>query len=133
MRAPILAFALVVCSLTAQHRVDSRQIHERLIAVVPMIGAGTFADPRRPLFTPAQMAEPSSSGIIAFHAEVSDDGRYAVVEFVARDRAAFGQILADARVLEKFEKGRSKRGDVEAALKKYKKNLKLENFGVAAQ
>ena len=37
----------------AQPKIDPANLHERVIAVVPMIGAGTYADPRRPLFTPA--------------------------------------------------------------------------------
>ena len=71
----------------AQYRVDPKSRGERIIAVVPMIGSGTVTDPRRPLFasTPWQ---PNPSGIDRFSYQPSDDGRYAIVEIVASDKAA---------------------------------------------
>ena len=61
-------FALLVCLGMApawsQYQVDERHRHERLIAVAPMIGAGTYADPRRPLLTPATVK--ADQGILAY-------------------------------------------------------------------
>ena len=53
-RVPFLVLSLVVCcaALLAQQPVNRGLVYERLIAVVPMIGAGTYEDPRRPAYVP---------------------------------------------------------------------------------
>jgi hypothetical protein len=79
-----------------QHRkVDPRNTYQRIVAVVPMVGSGTAADPKRPMYAPAAASSPtaSRSGIMAYSFQVSDDGRYALTEFVARERSAFAAIL----------------------------------------
>jgi hypothetical protein len=82
-------------------------MHERIIAVVPLIGAGTYADPRRPLFAPDSKDLHNPNGIHSYRWEASDDGRHAIVEFVARDRAALLPILNDARVVRASRKAAS--------------------------
>ncbi len=137
-----LAFLLLlldgVLPLPAQHRVDPRQTYERIVAVVPMIGAGTAADPRRPKYAPLPPVPgqlPSRAGILAFSYVLTDDGNNAIVEFVARDRAALLPILRDPQLAGKvFEKGKAKRADIELELKKHKKGFDLDKFpGVAVQ
>ena len=135
--------AVVLClfvPLIAQQRVDPKNRYERLWCVVPMVGQGTFDDPRRPQYAPlagAAAVDPSTldasaiPGIIAFSFQVSDDGNYALVEFVARDRAAFKDILADNRpVVQAFAKGTAKRADIESAFKLLKKNFDITTFGM---
>lgn len=39
--------------LKAKQQVDVANLHERLICVVRIIGAGTYDDPKRPMFAPA--------------------------------------------------------------------------------
>jgi hypothetical protein len=109
-----------------------RNTHFRVIAVVPLIGAGTPADPRRPAYVPAPLPgrAPSRSGIIAFTWQASDDNNFALCEFVAADRAALAPILADKSLTVVFEKNNAKKDDVGNALKKYKKDFDLDNFGV---
>ncbi|MBZ5728602.1 MAG: hypothetical protein LAP87_26925, partial [Acidobacteriia bacterium] len=98
----LLALAAVMC---AQRRVDPRNTYSRAICVVPMTGSGTPADPRRPQYAPWPPSQkPSPTGIIAFSHLVSDDGKYALVEFVARDRAAFQAVFND-KSIKFFEKG----------------------------
>jgi hypothetical protein len=65
-----------------------------------MTGAGTNADPKRPAYAPLTRTSPTApqSGIIAYSHQVSDDGKYALVEYVARDRSAFAPILADKSI-----------------------------------
>jgi hypothetical protein len=123
-----LIFPLLVCALLApaQNRVDSRNLHERIIAVAPLTGAGTYADPRRPMFAPSAAETRIGSGIIEYRWTPTDDGKYAVVEFVARDRKALAPILADARTLKAFEKGKAKKDDIERELKIYRKDFSLE-------
>jgi hypothetical protein len=136
-------FAASVFPLLAQRRVQMRNMYERLYLVVPMVGSGTAEDPRRPMYAPlpahpgvdasAQRsdAQPADSGIIAFAFQESDDGAYALVEFVARDRAAFKLILEDRQPNVKvFEKGKSKKGDVEQEFRKYKHDFDLDSLVV---
>jgi len=95
-----------------------------------MIGKGTPADPRRPQYAPwPPNPHGTRTGIIAFNHQVSDDGKSALVEFIARDRSAFAAILAD-KSLKVFEKGKDKKADIELELKKYKKDFDLSKFGM---
>jgi hypothetical protein len=74
----------------------------------------------------------SPDAIIAFSWQPSDDGKSAIVEFVARDRAAFAQILADPQLTGKvFERGKAARADIERELKKHRKDLDLDKFAGA--
>jgi hypothetical protein len=59
---------------------------------------------------------------------VSDDGRFALVKFVARDRQAFDAIFKDKSV-KVFEKGKDKKEDIDRELKKFKKDFDIEKFG----
>ena len=118
----------------AQHKVDPRNTYERVMCVVPIIGAGTMADPKRPLYAPipGQMKPGVRTGIIAYHFEESDDHKFALVEFVAADRAALKNILADVTV-KSFLKGRDKHEDAEAEFKKYKKSFDPMHFFLRVQ
>src|SRR3981081_3219455 len=110
MRACVLLASLLVCaftaSLAAQQKGDARYLHERVIAIVPMIGKGTLDDPRRPMFTPlpGQMDSVARTGIIGFFHVPSDDGLFALVEFVARDRAPSEPTLSN-KAITSFTKG----------------------------
>ena len=118
---------LLVCAAALRSQgVDLRHLHERMLAVVPLTGAGTYADPRRPLFAPSSTREGGESGILSYEWAPSDDGQYAIVEFVAKDRSALAKVASDARVLKAFEKGKVKKDDVEKELKKYRKDFKFE-------
>lgn len=97
-----------------------------------MVGSGTTADPIRAKYAPtAQTAGAPGTGIIAHAMELTDDGRYAIVELVAVHRAALGQVLADREpgVLV-FEKGVVSNAAIEAAIKPLRKDFSLQNFGV---
>jgi hypothetical protein len=117
---------LVCAAALRSQGVDLRHLHERMLAVVPLTGAGTYADPRRPLFAPSSTREGGESGILSYEWAPSDDGQFAIVEFVAKDRSALAKIATDARVLRAFEKGKVKKDDVEKELKKYRKDFKFE-------
>jgi hypothetical protein len=136
LRLAAILLAVATC-LPAQHKVDTRQLYERLYCVVPMIGKGTWADPKRPLYapSPAQMNAASRTGIIGFTHVLSDDGQFALVEFVARDASAFQHILADINGnlnvnVKAFRKGQNKREDIEAEFRKHKKDFSFDHFGV---
>src|SRR5260370_1085602 len=88
----ICAFFCILAPVSAQkYRVSPRNMYERLVTVVPIIGAGTYADPKRPMYAPLpSQADPlSRTGILAYSYQTSDDGKYALVEFIARDPGAF--------------------------------------------
>ena len=141
MNAPRAA-AAVVCLLGlihavhAQPRVDPRNTYERCYAIVPLIGKGTLDDPKRPMYAPAPQSRNSTSraGILGFTHVMSDDGKFALVEFVARDRTAFQQILSDAAApgasVQAFVKGLHKQADVETVFKQFKKDFDFAKFGV---
>jgi hypothetical protein len=151
----------VVCLLAstsvtfAQPRVDWRNMYQRVIAIVPMVGQGTDADPRRPMYapvpsavvapttttspttsssTPAPSAPPAtplggSIGILGYAMVQSDDGNSAIVEFVARDQSIFQNMLADTTI-QVFLKGRDSQPAAEAAFQKLKAGFSIANFGV---
>src|SRR5262245_10939603 len=101
-----------------------------------MIGNGSYADPRRPLFTAASRPESdrlAGQGILSFSYQLSDDGNFAVVELVARDRKAFAAILADRRTdIKVFERGKAEPAAVEAEIRKYIRNFDVTKFGARA-
>lgn len=128
------AAAIIVCLATGSalaqvHRVDARNMYERVIAIVPMTGSGTDADPRRPMFAPkpGDMNPASATTIAGFNYVLSDDGKFALVQFVARDKGAFQTLLAAG--IPTFVKG-SAVATIIAALQQYRKNFKLSDIDV---
>jgi hypothetical protein len=121
----LLMLGGIVC---AQHSVDPRNTYHRVICVVPMIGSGTAADPKRPEYAPA----PGSvlpNGIIAFTQVPTDNGKSAIVEFVARTRQALLPILSDTTITT-YEKGTQTGAAIETALQSVKKGFSLVQFEV---
>jgi hypothetical protein len=138
MRSFFLSSALLVLlwgTLSSQERVDSNNLYERVLAVVPMTGSGTWSDPKRPVFAPARAsADPASrSGIIAWQQQTSDDGAVALVEFVFATAEAANQLTASLKAnpsVKVFHKGKDKREDIEKALKALRKDFDLDKFAV---
>jgi hypothetical protein len=130
-----IATSIFATALFAQRRVDPQNSYHRIIAVMPLVGSGTQDDPVRPKYVPAgQSAGPSESGILAFAAELSDDGKHGIVELVAVDRATLVAILADAGPgILAFEKGRVNGAEIESAVRQYRKDFSLARFEVAVQ
>ena len=85
----LCALALVP-RMAAQPRVDFMNMHERIIAVVPVIGSGTYEDPKRPLFAPS--GKESVPGLISWSWQASDDGKLAI-DLLARGRG--GHVFLD--------------------------------------
>ena len=121
----MLALTLVVC---AQRRVDPRNTYNRVIGVVPLTGSGTAADPKRPKYAPWPVSQ-DPNGIIGFSFEPTDDGKSAVVEFVAQNKAAFSVLLAD-RTIEVFQKGFASKTVIETAIKQVRRDFSLDTFGM---
>jgi hypothetical protein len=132
----LLVLAAVVC---AQRRVDPKFTYHRVICVVPFTSSGTASDPKRPKYAPWPLpavvnrmpvtpANPIQPGIIGFSYVPSDDGKLAIVEFVARERAAFQPLFADSS-LTIFEKGVATDASIEGSLQQYRKGFRLDQFG----
>lgn len=121
----------LVIPVCAQNATSPRNLYERVICVVPMVGSGTYEDPRRPMFAPND-TEPPVEGepqIIGYTYELSDDGQFALVEFVARDKKALEAITESTRAdVKAFRKGKARRQDVEQEFGKHKKNVNWEQF-----
>jgi hypothetical protein len=133
MALPLVCLAATLAPIQAQPRVDARSMYERVMAVVPLVGTGTFNDPKRPMYAPSpaqvQASVATRQGILAFTYVISDDGQLALVEFVARDRSAFQQLLADPTITA-FLKGRDTLQSVQAEFLKHKANFDFSHFGV---
>jgi hypothetical protein len=128
-----LALIFSVYPLNAKRPVNPGHINERILAIVPMVGQGTLTDPRRPAYVPVPNSRaesgPDLAGIIGFRMVLSDDGRFALVEFVALERSAFADLLADRRPeVRVFEKGRVRREDIEVEFRKLRKDFQLEQL-----
>jgi hypothetical protein len=146
---PVVCLLASISAAIAQPRVDPLNMYQRVIAIVPMVGQGTEADPRRPMYAPVPTADATSStatpttatpatpatplagstGILGYAMVQSDDGNSAIVEFVARDPSIFQNILADTTI-QAFLKGRDTRQAAEAAFQKLKPSFSIANFGV---
>lgn len=136
-------------------RVPLESLGERIVVVVPMIGKGTIDDPIRPKYTPVAMTfalreklrkegklepereksekekfEDEKKRIGAYSYVVADDGKRAIVEFVARDKAAFAEILADSQIR---AVAKTKIGDALELeeLRKVKKGFELKDLRTA--
>lgn len=103
MRNAILLclFAFVVSCASAQDRVPRELQGIRVFATVPLIGAGTPDDPKRPMFVPSpkeiRAMTPRQDGIVPFpilvQFQISDDGKTALAEFMSFDRKVLLPIL----------------------------------------
>jgi hypothetical protein len=93
-----------------------------------MIGKGTTDDPKRPQYAPWPASQ-DPNGITGFFFQPSDDGKFAVVEFVSRNRAALAAILSD-KTIQTFEEGRQTKASIEAAVKPFRKDFDLTKFGM---
>jgi hypothetical protein len=127
----VVSVLICAAALSAQRRVDPKFTYTRVICVVPIVGSGTSADPKRPQYAPLPRTAPNQPlpGIIAYMQQISDDGKYALVEYVAKDQSALQTILND-KSIKVFIKGKDKKGDIETELKKYKKDFDLNQFGL---
>ena len=141
----LLSFFVCGSALLAQQKVDPRNRYERLILIVPMIGSGTYEDPRRPAYVPTEAEQaqtPPGQGWLGYSSIVSDDGQWALVELVAADRKVFATILADAKGtlaewespipttlrsdFKVFQKGTVLQTTIERAFRKFKPNFTLD-------
>jgi len=134
---PVVCLLVAVGSAFAQHRVDPSRMYSRIYAIVPMIGSGTWEDPKRPMFAPlpGQMTPGSRTGIIGFNSVASDDGNFALVEIVAATRLELAKItapvsaaLATVPGLQMFDRSVTPDATVQSAFQLLKKNFDITHF-----
>ena len=79
--------------------------------------------------SPILAATTQRTGIIGYHAQVTDDGKSAIVEFIAVSPGDFKEILAtaDSRV-QVFQKSLHGKDAIEAAFKAQKKDFSFDKF-----
>ena len=121
IRAIVLTLTCV-CTLLAQSSVPKEFQNERIMAIVPMVGTGTAKDPIRPMFAPTPDEGISGkSKVLSFTYELSDDGKIALVEFVAKDRDSLKDILVSkVPGVKVFERNKNTKDDVEREFQKVK-------------
>lgn len=99
---------------------------EQMVAVMPAVGAGTYADPRRPALLPAQRG---LAGVTTARYVFSDDGKRVAVYLAAKTRSAFAPLRNAGRAdVEVYEPHQDPKEKVEKALEKVKKGLTLEDL-----
>jgi hypothetical protein len=134
---PVVCLLVAVGVAFAQQRVDPGSMYARIDVIVPMIGSGTWDDPKRPMFapTPQQMAPGNRTGIIAFNQVQSDDGNSALIEIVAANRSELALITAPMTAsavpgLQLFDRSTNSAATVQSAFQVLKKNFDITKFRV---
>ena len=136
---PMVCLLVAAGSGFAQHQVDPTNMYARAYAITPMIGSGTWDDPRRPMFAPVpQTITPNSrTGIIAFHYVESDDGRFGLIEIVAASQAQLASITGPLKAqvsavpgLQFFDRNTTPITAVQAAFQSMRKNFDISQFFV---
>ncbi|WP_155121549.1 hypothetical protein [Bryobacter aggregatus] len=136
-------------------KVPVESLGERIIVIVELVGTGKAEDPIRPKYAPVppsskqlQAAEmklrtlseeerevEAKKTITAFGWVAGDDGKTAIVEFVANDRLAFAEMRKDptVRVIEKqaIVEGRLSLEQAKSDLVKVKKDFDWSQLRVA--
>jgi len=134
----VRAVALVLLSLPAvfaQNRVSPEMMYHRVWAIVPLTGSGKPDDPKRPMFTPspaeqaAKLQKGDRSGVIGYSMQLSDDGKFALVEFVGATPTDLQFIVTSTAVgVKAFERGKATKAQIEAEFQKYKAGFTVSSF-----
>jgi hypothetical protein len=105
-----------------------------------MIGSGTATDPKRPMFVPAPgqavlaTAATIHTGILAYQMQVSDDGNWALCEFVGATPKDLEVVTTSTAANVKFfVRGQASLADVLADFSQYKKNFTFQSFTARPQ
>ena len=85
-------------------------------------GAGTAKNPKRPQYS-------DLAGLTGFTAELSDDGRFALVEFVAKESHFLTTVANSGQRLER--KDSPNKDALLEEFKRYKRHFKPDRFGLA--
>ncbi len=113
-----------------RHNVDPSRFGERVIAVVPVVDGS-------PLFAPnlanaaARPDHRAAETILSMRCVPADDSRFAICEFMARDKRGLAPILnagrADVVAFLRHHPGTTKAA-VEPAFRRFKRDFDLDSF-----
>jgi hypothetical protein len=107
----LAALSVFTGMLFAQRSVPSEFMYHKVYAVVPLVGSGTPTDPQRPMLVPAApqpgqvlqqptgQAQAQQSGppdLLGWQMQISDDGKFGLVEFTFQSPIAYHNFLAKA-------------------------------------
>lgn len=127
LRVGLGAFLIAPLCCYGQGHPSREASLERMIVVVPMVGAGTAEDPRRPMGMPAGDAKQESP--VGYRYVVSDSGRLAIVAITAPSRKHLDSVLTGYGALaEAFNPLNHERATVEKALKLIRRDFDLDSF-----
>jgi|SRR5579883_2750388 len=109
MRTTIALLFVGSVTIFAQHRgavnlqrVPPSMAYHRVWAVTPLVGTGKAGDPVRPMFVPAPPAPGAGGGstaqagrpnLLGYQMQMSDDKKFALVEYVFQSPPAFQAVL----------------------------------------
>lgn len=130
----ITSIALLTILVCGQRPVESQELDKArrltsVIVVSPMVGKGTYDDPRRPAVMKAAEKQEEGEQVASYRYLISDDGRSAIVEISGLD----GVKRADLRtrtdlVTDVIEKEQMRKEDAESVLKRVKKDFRWEDL-----
>jgi hypothetical protein len=101
----LVVLGVFAATLFAQRSVPPEFMYHRVYAVVPLVGSGTPDDPQRPMLVPAVpppspvQAQPQTTtrpDLLGWQMQISDDGKFGLVEFIFQDPIAYQTFLANA-------------------------------------
>lgn len=105
----------------------------RLVCLVHLQGSGKLGDAVRPEYTPATDGTASRNDVLAWSAQLTDDGKMAIVQLVAANPLAFSAIRTDQRPeVRVFEIGKNSRAEIETEMRKHRKDFSLDSIQVVA-
>ena len=124
--------------LPSPDAVDLGQLYERVLVVCPLVGKGTYADPKRPALVPAQVKTEGSRGldvVLGYAWVASDDGQRAIVEIIVRDETALREFRREAGTVAEavlYERGKQPVATVDEALRRVKKDFDRRSLRAVA-
>ena len=112
-----------------------------------MVGTGTLRDPKRPQVAPLEVEKLNNgnpnapgqlkkapTGIIAWTYQLSDDGKSALVELVARDASAFDSVKKlNGASTQVFTRSSHSKSQIESAFKAQRKEFDFKKFGAVVR
>ena len=104
MLSRLAALSVFALTLSAQRNVPPEFMYHRVYAVLPMVGAGTKADPKRPMLIPTvpsatavpQVNAGERPDLLGYQMQISDDGKWALVEMVFQSPLSYQRFLGEA-------------------------------------
>lgn len=134
--AGLVFLVTITAGWSAQPRVvPTHTRHRRVIALVHLTGSGKHGDPLRPEFAPlatGKSRDDVRTGIVAWTFQLTDDKKMAIVHFAAENPAALQALRNDRRPeIRVFEIGKDRPDRIEAEMRKYKKDFRLNDIELA--